>query len=197
MAAKQRAAATIIAIDSNRFYLLGVQNKEIYGLLNDPSLPASHAAASNGATTPSTLWADKSTKQIYNDILTLFSYLVGQASGLVTRDTSLALLLSPQLSVQLGAATDFNVSVLDMLKKYFRDLKIVALPELSSATAGESIMLVATEIAGTQSAELAYGEKTKTLPWVRELSSMKQKWVSTTYGGVVWRPFAFATMTGC
>jgi hypothetical protein len=83
-----------------------------------------------------------------------------------------------------------------MLNKYFRSLKIVVLPELSSLTAGETMFLLAPEIAGSQSAELCYGEKTKSLPWVRELSAMKQKWVSTTYGGVVWRPFAFAQMTG-
>ena len=38
-AAKQRAAATIIDIDSNKFYLFGVAGKSIYGILNDPNLP--------------------------------------------------------------------------------------------------------------------------------------------------------------
>lgn len=37
---KQRAAATVIDIASNKFALYGVAGLEIYGLLNDPNLPA-------------------------------------------------------------------------------------------------------------------------------------------------------------
>lgn len=192
---KQRAAARVIDIDQNKFYLLGVQGREIYGILNDPNLPASITAAATGAR-GSTKWADKTTTQIYNDILALFAQLTEQSSGLIDKDTPLKLCLSPEMSVRLGAATDFNVSVLDMLTKYFRNLQIVTVPELHSATAGETVMLIAPEVAGQKTGLLAFGEKIRAGRIVPDMSSMRQKFVGSTYGGIVLQPYAFASMTG-
>jgi hypothetical protein len=192
---KQRAAARVIDIDQNKFYLLGVQGREIYGILNDPNLPASITAAATGAG-GSIKWADKTTTQIYNDILALFAQLTEQSSGLIDKDTPLKLCLSPEMSVRLGAATDFNVSVLDMLTKYFRNLQIVTVPELHSATAGETVMLIAPEVAGQKTGLLAFGEKIRAGRIVPDMSSMRQKFVGSTYGGIVLQPYAFASMTG-
>lgn len=147
-ASKQRAAANVIDIDQNRFYLLGVAGKEIYGILNDPNLPAAITAGATG-TGGSTKWADKTTVQIYNDVLALFAQLSEQSSGLIDKDTPLKLCLSPELAVRLGAATDFNVSVLDMLKRYFTRIDIVTVPELHSMTAGETMFLIAPEVNGS------------------------------------------------
>lgn len=193
--AKQRAAARVIDIDQNRFYLQGVHGREIYGIFNDPNLPASSTAAATG-TGGSTKWADKTSTQIYNDILALFAQLTEQSSGMIDKDTPLKLVLSPEMSVRLGAATDFNVSVLDMLNKYFRNLQIVTVPELHSATAGETVYMIAPEVAGQKSGVLAFGEKIRAGRVVPDLSSFRQKFVGTTYGGIVLQPFAFASMTG-
>ena len=157
-ASKQRAAANVIDIDQNRFYLLGVAGKEIYGILNDPNLPAAITAGATG-TGGSTKWADKTTVQIYNDVLALFAQLSEQSSGLIDKDTPLKLCLSPELAVRLGAATDFNVSVLDMLKRYFTRIDIVTVPELHSMTAGETMFLIAPEVNGQRSGTLAFGER--------------------------------------
>ncbi len=194
-ASKQRAAANVIDIDQNRFYLRGVAGKEIYGILNDPNLPAAVTAGATGAGN-STKWADKSTVQIYNDILALFAQLTEQSGGLIDKDTPLKLCLSPEMGVRLGAATDFNVSVLDMLKKYFGAIEMVTVPELHSATAGETVFLIAPEVNGQKSGVLAFGEKMRAGRIIPELSSFRQKFVGTTYGGVVLMPFAFAQMTG-
>lgn len=194
-ASKQRAAANTIDIDANRFYLLGVAGKEIYGILNDPNLPAAIVAGATG-TGGSTKWADKSTVQIYNDIRALFSELAAQSNGLIDQRSPLKLCLSPEMSVNLGAATDFNISVLDMLNKYFSSLEIVAVPELHSLTAGETVFLIAPEVNGQRSGVLAFGEKIRAGRIVPELSSFRQKYVGTTYGGIVFQPFAFAQMTG-
>lgn len=194
-ASKQRAAARVIDIDQNRFYLLGVAGREIYGILNDPNLPASIPAGATG-TGGSTKWADKTTTQIYNDILALFAQLTEQTRGLIDRDTPLKLCLSPEMSVRLGAATDFNVSVLDMLKKYFSRLDSVVLPELHSATAGETVLLVAPEVAGQKTGLLAFGEKIRAGRIVPDMSSFRQKFIGSTYGGIVLQPYAFASMTG-
>ena len=194
-ASKQRTAANVIDIDQNRFYLLGVAGKEIYGILNDPNLPAAITAGATG-TGSSTKWADKTTVQIYNDVLALFAQLSEQSSGLIDKDTPLKLCLSPELAVRLGAATDFNVSVLDMLKRYFSRIDIVTVPELHSMTAGETMFLIAPEVNGQRSGTLAFGEKMRAGRVVPDLSSFRQKFVGTTYGGIVLMPFAFAQMTG-
>lgn len=194
-AAKQRAAATILDIDGNAFYLLGVRGKEIYGILNDPNLPVALAAAPTG-TGDSTFWADKSTRQRYDDILNLFGELCRKSAGLIDRNTPLVLALSPEMEVMLGSATDFNVNCLDMLTKYFANLKIVSLPELSNQQSGETMLMIAPNVAGTDTGDLAFGVKIRAGRIVTELSSLKQKYVSSTYGGAVFIPFAFAQMTG-
>lgn len=115
---------------------------------------------------------------------------------MIDKDTPLKLVLSLEMSVKLGAATDFNVSVLDMLKKYFSAIDVVSLPELHSATAGETMMLIAPEVAGQKSGVLAFGEKLRAGCIVPELSSFKQKFIGSTYGGIVLQPYAFASMIG-
>lgn len=187
-ASKQRAAATIIDIDANKFYLLGVQGKAIYGILNDPNLPNA---------TSVTAWASKTTANIYADILnSLFGPLASRSGGHVTNASPLKLLVSPEMNVLLGKATDYNVSVLDMLNKYFSNLEIVVLPELHSQLSGETIFMVAPEVNGTPTGQLAFGDKMRMGRVIPEMSSFRQKVVATTYGGLVYQPFAFSSITG-
>lgn len=187
-AAKQRAAATIIDIDSNKFYLLGVAGKNIYGILNDPSLPNA---------TSVTAWAAKTTANIYADILnSLFAPLASRSGGHITNASPLKMLVSPEMNVLLGKATDFNVSVLDMLHKYFTNLEIVVIPELHSQLSGETIFMVCPEVNGTPTGQLAFGDKMRMGRVIPEMSSFRQKVVATTYGGLVYQPFAFSSITG-
>lgn len=192
---KQRAAAHVIDGDANLFYLLGVRGREIYGILNNPDLPPAIAPLPTG-TANSVEWADKNTQQIYDDILALFEKLVSQADGWIDRDTNLTLVISPAAAVMLGKATDFNVSVQKMLGEYFRNLKVVTLPEMADDASGEAVMLVADEMAGNPVGELGFSDKIRAGRIVPELSSFSQKWTSTTYGAIVYYPFAIATMRG-
>lgn len=194
-AEKQRAAATRLEIDANKFYLLGVSGQEIYGIFNDPNLPSAIMAAATG-TDSSTKWADKSTKAIYDDILALFSALSQQSGGLIDQTTPLKLCLSPAMNAYLGSATDFNISVLKMLDGYFSALEVVVFPELASLDGDQTVFLIAPEVGGQRSATLAFGEKMRAGRVVPDMSSFRQKFVGTTYGGIVYMPFAFASMTG-
>jgi hypothetical protein len=191
-AEKQEAAAHTIAVDANKFYLQGVAGLEIYGLLNDPNLPAA-VVAKPGASTQTT-WGSKTALEIYQDILDLFDQLAKQSQGLINQNSPLKLVMPPASSVDLGKATEYNVQVMDLVKKYFSDITVVILPELDTA-AGRKVMLICPEIEGMKAAELAYGDKMIAGTVVRELSSVKQKFVSTTYGAIVKAPFAFAIMT--
>ncbi|MDR0339544.1 MAG: DUF2184 domain-containing protein [Desulfovibrio sp.] len=192
---KQRAAAHVIDEDSNLFYLFGVRGLDIYGLLNDPSLPAANSPLPSGAG-GSPLWADKETQQIYEDILALFEQLVLQGDGWIDQHSALTLVIAPASAVLLGKASIYNVSVQDMLTKYFSSLKIVTLPEMADDNAGESIMLIAGDMAGNPVGELGYSDKLRAGRIVPDVSSFRQKWTSTTYGAIIYYPFAIATMRG-
>lgn len=191
---KQRAAATVIDIASNKFALYGVADLEIYGLLNDPNLPASISTKPNADT--KTLWAEKSTKEIYEDVLYLFGKMADRGAGHIDANTELVLATSPATQVQLGKATDFNISARQMLETYFPRIRFVALPELATETGGTSILLVAPTIEGLPTAQIGFSEKFRAMRLIPESSSFHQKFVGSSYGTIIYRPFAIGIMTG-
>ena len=172
---KQRAAATVIDIASNKFALYGVAGLEIYGLLNDPNLPADVSSLPNAAF--KTLWAEKSTKEIYEDVLYLFGKMADRGAGHIDANTELVLATSPATQVQLGKATDFNISARQMLETYFPKIRFVALPELATA-------------------QIGFSEKFRAMRLIPESSSFHQKFVGSSYGTIIYRPFAIGKMTG-
>lgn len=187
-ARKQVSAANTLDIDSNKFALLGVANKAIYGVLNDPNLPASTAV---------TAWAAKTAEAIYNDINTsLFAPLSTNSGGHITYDTPLKLAVSPAMISFLGKTNQYGKTVLEMLKNQFSNIEVVTIPELASLTAGDTIFLIAAEVDGQPAAELPYGVKMRAGRLVPGLSEWSQKFVASTYGGIVYLPFAFASITG-
>lgn len=191
---KQRAAATVIDIASNKFALYGVAGLEIYGLLNDPNLPASVSTVPNANN--KTLWSEKSTKEIYEDVLYLFGKMADRGAGHIDANTELVLATSPATQVQLGRATDFNISARQMLETYFPKIRFVALPELATKTDGTSILLVAPTIEGLPTAQIGFSEKFRAMRLIPESSSFHQKFVGSSYGTIIYRPFAIGKMTG-
>lgn len=191
---KQRAAATVIDIASNKFALYGVAGLEIYGLLNDPNLPAAASPVPNA--NGETPWAEKSTKEIYEDVLYLFGKMADRGAGHIDANTELVLATSPATQVQLGKATDFNISARQMLETYFPKIRFVALPELATATEGTSILLVAPTIEGLPTAQIGFSEKFRAMRLIPESSSFHQKFVGSSYGTIIYRPFAIGKMTG-
>ena len=183
---KQRAAATVIDIASNKFALYGVAGLEIYGFAVSP-LPNADSK---------TLWAEKSTKEIYEDVLYLFGKMADRGAGHIDANTELVLATSPATQVQLGKATDFNISARQMLETYFPKIRFVALPELATATGGTSILLVAPTIEGLPTAQIGFSEKFRAMRLIPESSSFHQKFVGSSYGTIIYRPFAIGTMTG-
>lgn len=191
---KQRAAATVIDIASNKFALYGVAGLEIYGLLNDPNLPADFVPLPNAAL--KVKWSEKSTKEIYEDVLHLFGKMAARGAGHIDANTELVLATSPDIQVQLGKATDFNISARQMLETYFPKIRFVALPELASETSGNSILLVAPTIEGLPTAQIGFSEKFRAMRLIPESSSFHQKFVGSSYGTIIYRPFAIGKMTG-
>ena len=191
-ARKQRAAATTIDIAQNKYNLLGVENMEIYGLLNEPNRPA---VITPGTGEGGNTWKLKTTKEIYADYLLLFQNLAKNSMGHIRNDSDLILVTSPSAAVELGKATDFNVSVMDMIKRYTPNIKFAQLPELENSTSS-TVLLICRSINGEPTGEFGFSEKMRAMRLVPETSSFKQKFVGTSYGCILYRPFAVATMTG-
>lgn len=191
---KQISAATIIDQATNKIDLLGVEGMSIYGLINDPNIPVALPPASIGGKT--TAWAAKTTAQIYADVLRLYQQVISASNGLVSPNDEFVLAVSPNASVELGKATDFNVSVWDMIKKYAPQTEMVTLPELASSTSGDSVMLIAKRVAGNATGELGYGDKMRAMRLVPASSYFEQKFAFGTYGTLLYYPFAVAKMTG-
>lgn len=192
-ARKQRAAATTIDIAQNKYNLLGVENMEIYGLLNEPNRPAAIVPGSNGK--GGNTWKLKTTKEIYADYLLLFQNLAKNSLGHIRNDSDLILVTSPSSAVELGKATDYNVSVMDMIKRYTPNIKFAQLPEMENSTSN-TVLLICRSINGEPTGEFGFSEKMRAMRLVPETSSFKQKFVGTSYGCILYRPFAVATMTG-
>lgn len=191
---KQISAATVIEAATNKIDLLGVEGMSIYGLINDPNIPAALTPAT--VNSDQTAWADKTTTQIYDDILSLYKQIISASNGLVSPNDEFVLAVSPTASVELGKATDFNVSVKDMIDRYAPNTDMVILPELASTESGDSVMLIAKSVMGMPTGELGYGEKMRALRIVPKSSYYEQKFAFGTYGCILYYPFAVAKMTG-
>ncbi len=196
---KQEAAARAIQIDQNLFNFYGVAGKTIYGLLNDPALPAAitPASISTGASSTSTAWEDKTGVQIYNDILALFNQIAGASAGYIDFNSPLKLCVPPSIFAYLAKVTDLGVApVLQTLKGFFPNLEILSIPQMEDEDGVCTAMLIAPEVAGKKTAAFGFLDKLKTYRVVLEHSSMSQKWGSSTTGCLLFRPFAIARMTG-
>ena len=163
-AERQRSAAQILSNDANAIYLKGVPDKQVYGLLNDPSLPAPvqvGAGASSGETT----WAKKEPGEVYQDVITAFGALVGAAKGLVDEKTRMRLAISPKAATALQNASQYNVTVIDMISKGIPGIEIVTIPELTSSVGVETGYLYPVEIEGHPVAERPMGTSSGRPRW--------------------------------
>ena len=170
----------------NKTYLFGVKGLQNYGVLNDPSLPASTAAAKT--------WANSTGEEVYESIRKLFQTLLKQTSGKIDMNTPLLLVCSPTASVDLTKTNQYNVNVIDQLKKNFPNLRVETIPEYS-ATSGETVQLIVEELDGQRTLHCAFTEKMRAHNMVLEASSIKQKKSQGTWGAIIYRPFCIATMT--
>lgn len=190
---KQTSAATVIDTAANKIALLGIEGMDIYGLINEPNIPA---ALSPEPVDGHTTWEEKDTKGIYNDIMALFKQVITASKGNITPNDDFILAVSPGTAVYLSKATDYNVSVWDMVTRYAKNVKLVPLPELESESSGDSVMLIAQKVLGNATGEIGFGEKMRALRLVPQSSWFEQKFAFGSYGTILYYPFAVAKMTG-
>lgn len=193
LADKQMEAANVIAIDANRFYMSGVSGMENYGILNAPNLPAAISAATGAG--GYTTWATKTGAEIYADIVALMANMSTRCGGHVNMTTKYKLVVGPSVYAYLAQQNSLGTeTVLGMIKRSFINLEVVVAPEYDDST--KKIQLIAMDVQGQKTGELAFSEKLIAGRIVPDLSSYRQKFTAGTYGAVVYRPIFISTMTG-
>lgn len=185
VARKQISAALVLNKFQNKSYFYGVSGLKNYGLLNDPSL---------NPPSPDAEWGPLSAEQVFASIQdTLYGQLILQTQGLVDRDARMILLLSPANEVNLLKTNQYNVNVIDQLKKNFPNLRVETAPEMSTA-AGELVYLIVEEYEGVRTVEPTFTEKMRVHPMVLGLSSWQQKRSQGTVGTIIYRPMMIASL---
>jgi len=192
--------ASVLTINkaANKIAFFGVAGLDNYGLLNDPSLPAGITPLAPVAPSTGTTWALKDGQGVYDDIRALYGQLVTQMKGLVDRDAKMTLALSPESEVNLTKTNQYNVNVSDQLKKNFPNLRVVSAVEYSAAGTGttELMQLILDEVDGQSTAFSGFTEKLRAHPVLVKLSSFQQKKSAGSWGAIIRRPVAIASMYG-
>lgn len=199
--ANRVSIASALALNKyqNKSYFFGISGLENYGFLNDPSLTASITptvkTAGNG-----NVWfyngaANAQATEVLADIQKLYQQLQGQLNGLLELDTKMTLAMSPAAEVALTLTTQYNVNVADILKKNFPNMTVKTAPEYAT-TGGNLVQLFVDEMEGQRTASCAFTEKMRTHPMVVKSSSFKQKRSQGTWGCIIFRPVAIASMIG-
>ena len=171
----------------NKTYFFGVSGLQNYGLLNDPSLPATIS--------PTTTWNSATADVIYADIVRLFQQLQLQANGTIDAETTMCMALSPVNAVNLNKTNQYNVNVYDQIKKNFPNIRVETAVEYAT-TSGQLVQLIAENVEGQETATAAFTEKLRAHAIVVDTSSYKQKKSQGTFGTVIFRPFLIAGMLG-
>jgi len=203
------AVALLLNKFSNLSYAYGINGLQNYGLFNDPNLPASITPTTKSW--GGTGWYNASgqiaatANEIFMDIENLFAQLCGQQSaGLVDRETSMVLAMSPLSEAALTTTNSFNVNVSDLIKKNFPNLKVetaVQYQALSSTNtqgnpAGNFMQLIAKEVEGQQTGFCSFAEKMRAGRLIPATSSYKQKVSAATWGCILRMTLTIASMVG-
>lgn len=188
--------ASALAMDKfmNKSYFFGISGLQNYGLLNDPALiaPISPAATGTGS---GTLWSTKDGAAIYGDIVLLYAQLQVQLRGLVDRDASMVLSMSPEIEVNMTKTNQYNVNVTDQLKKNFPNMRIESAVEYNTGS-GQLVQLIVDSVEGQKTGYCAFSEKMRAHPVFVDLSSFRQKKSAGTWGAIVRMPISIAQLLG-
>lgn len=203
-----KAAATVLNKFQNLTYFFGVGGLLNFGLLNDPSLPASLTPGTKAVNSP--FWINASgavtatANEVFTDIQSIFAQLVANSGGLIEATDKLVLSMSPAVAVALTATNTFNVNVYDLLKKNFPNIRFETAVQYGKLTAtnpqgiaaGNLVQMICETVEGQQTGFAAYNEKMRAHSIIKAMSSFKQKVSAGTWGTVIRQPFAIASMIG-
>jgi hypothetical protein len=198
------ASAQLLNTYQNLTYAFGVQNLQNYGVINNPYLSAFLTPATKAA--GGTAWFNGNTpnataNEVYNDVIALVNKLVAQTNGALNTKSPMTLAMSPQSEVAMTFTNSFGVSVADLMKKGYPNIKIKTAPQYGTqtttnpqgySTAGNVLQLIADKVQNQTVIYAAYNEKLRAHKIVPELSAWKQKQTSGTWGSIIRAPVAIS-----
>lgn len=193
------ASALTLNKFQNKTYLFGVVGLQNYGMLNDPSLPATLTPGTKAA--GGTKWVgaggvpNATALEVLKDIQAMYWNLQNRLKGNVDLDSKMTLIMSPSSAVALTFTNDFNVNVADLLKKNYPNLVVKTVPEYATGS-GEMVQLVVDEIEGQRTWDCCFTEKMRAHPVITEMSAFRQKKSQGSWGTVIARPMAVQGMLG-
>ena len=204
----QGAASDLLNRFGNAAYAFGITGLQNYGLLNNPYLSAylSPAVKAWGGTTWFNAGSPAATaNEVYNDILAVVEQIINQTNGAVDMDASMTLALSPQSQLAMKFTNSFGVSVADLLKQGFPNMKIKTAPQYGQRTSTNSVgystvgnvfQIIVDEVQRQKVAYPAFNEKLRAHKLIPESSSWKQKMTSGVWGTITRVPIGIAGMLG-
>lgn len=197
------SAMRAMAIARNNFFFSGVSVKglaaPIYGLLNDPSLPAYATVPAEGA---NVAWSAKSPEAIANDITTAYAALCTQSKGIVGEGIEggrgkLKLAVAASSQAQLNRANTYGKTAAAMLKETYGDrLEIVAVPQFTNADSSSDVFYLIYEEEGYETLLNSYVEMARVYPLFVKDSTVSQKISAATSGCVVQYPLFVVRYNG-
>jgi hypothetical protein len=202
------AASSLLNRFGNLAYAFGIVGLQNYGLINNPYLSAylSPAVKAWGGTTWFNNGSPAATaNEVYNDFLAVVEQIINQTNGAVEMDASMTAALSPQSQLALAFTNSFGVSVADLLKKGFPNLKIKTAPQYGQKTTvnsqgyssvGNVFQIIVDNVDNQKVAYPAYNEKLRAHKLIPESSSWKQKMTSGVWGVVLRLPVGVSGMIG-
>lgn len=189
--ANQQSISSIKVLNrfQNDSYFSGISGLQNYGLLNDPGLYPSIAATA--------AWQTATPNQIYEDIRRLFAQLQLQSDGVIDADAPMTLALSPTSNSALDKAdaSFYGRTVRMTVKANYPNLEIKTAVQYQTSS-GELVQLICREVDGKQTAETAFSVKMRAHAVVVGHSSWSQKKSQSTFGTIIYYPYAIASLIG-
>jgi hypothetical protein len=202
------AASGLLNRFGNLCYAFGVVGLQNYGIINNPYLSAylSPAIKAWGGTTWFNGGSPAATaNEVYNDVLAVVEQIINQTNGAVEMDAEMTLALSPQSQLALKFTNSFGVSVSDLLKSGFPNMKIMSAPQYGQKTStnsqgysavGNALQIIVDKIDNQKVAYPAFNEKLRAHKLIPEPSSWKQKMTSGNWGVVTRMPVGISGLLG-
>ena len=202
--AKRAAVAQALEIERNYIAFYGYNSGagRTYGILNDPSLPA-YVNLPNGAG-GSPLWANKTTLEIIQDILSAGQALRTRSGALVDLSRVPAtLLVASDVVDYLKTPTTLGFSAEGWLQTNFPLMRIVPAPELNAANGGANVFYLYAEDYGDGSTDdgrvwmQMVPAKFKTIGVMQLTKGYEEDYGNATAGVMLKRPAFVIRRSGC
>lgn len=189
---QQVASALILRKKENNIFLFGVTGLQNYGLMNDPSLiaPVAPTTGAGGNT-----WAQKTSDEIYADFVLLWANLIARGNGLINTKSPVKVGIPNIVEQNLTKQNTYGQVLVDRLKLAYPNMEIETIPEFATAS-GNLVQMIAVDVEGQPTGELAYAERMRAHGVVRHSSYYSEKKSGHAWGAVLYYPNFISQMLG-